>query len=248
MGLDVHLERGETQNVHIFSGQNGGVLFLRSQTEAGRGSDPRFYVTNELLNVQKEIYGRNHKATHHTCSCSQASVVFLSNATVIYQRCAGTSHNVPESRWHQILWRRTENVEGSRFLEARGVPHMPRGNYFWSREHCSDWGADGGGRKGWIPLIKASLSDEGKLTTGNSWSSEGLSHEEETLADPSCLPLHLHIRTITVCSASWLIMSFSWWVSLGKTNTFIVIRGGSADQLKEREQFGNLNRPHPNLR
>lgn len=110
MGLDIHLERGETQNVHIFSGQNGGALFLWRLTEAGRGSDPRFYVINELLNAQKEIYGRNHKPTHHTRPCSRALVVFLCNVTVIYQPCAGTSHNVPESRWHRILWRKTENV------------------------------------------------------------------------------------------------------------------------------------------
>lgn len=110
MGLDIHLERGETQNVAIFGGQNGGVLFLWRLTEAGRESDPRFYVINELLNVQKEIYGRKDQPTHHTCSCRQASVVFLCNATVVYQPCAGTSHNVPESRWHRILWRKTGNV------------------------------------------------------------------------------------------------------------------------------------------
>lgn len=126
MGPDIHLERGETQNVRIFGGQNGGVLFLWSPTEAGRGSDPRFYVINELLNVQKEIYGRKHTSAHHTCSCSQASVVFLCNATVIYQPCAGASHKVPESRWHRNLWKKTENVcICGRILVPRGPGRSP---------------------------------------------------------------------------------------------------------------------------
>lgn len=146
------------------------------------------------------------------------------------------------------------SVEGSRFLVARGVPHMPRGNDFWSREHCSDWGADGGGRNGWIPPIKASLGDAGKVEDGQQLKLWGaLARGGNTswvvlvFVLPE-LPLPLHIHTITACRASWLIMLFSWRVSMGKTNTFIVIRGRSADQLKEGEQFGNLSRPHPNLR
>lgn len=52
---------------------------------------------NKILNVQQEIYGRKHKLTQSIFCWSQELFVFLCNMIAIYQQCAGTCGNVPES-------------------------------------------------------------------------------------------------------------------------------------------------------